>query len=239
MPDAVVVKRVLVIVAHPDDAEFWAGGTISGWTETGVEVSYLVLTDGDAGGFEERIERSEIPGIRRAEQRRAAAGLGVHDVSFLGFPEGSLLEQRRAVHMEIVRAIRRVRPGRIVTWSPEWNWVRFRSCHPDHLATGTLVLHAIYPDAGNRFALPALRDEGLEPWTVGEIWLLNSPHPNHWVDITAIFQHKLAAVRAHASQSAHYQDLERHLRDRAEAVAASTGWTDGRLAEAFQIVVNG
>ena len=240
MAGADEAQRALAVVAHPDDAEFWAAGTIAGWTDGGVEVSYLVLTDGEGGGFDEQVDRSLIPRIRRQEQERAAAVLRVKDVHFLGLGEGNLLEHRHDVHIEIVRAIRRVRPHRVITWSPEWNWARFRSCHPDHLATGTLALHAIYPDAGNRFALPELRErEALEPWTVPEIWLMNSPHANHCVDITATFDRKVAAVGAHVSQTAHYADLKRHLRDRAETVAATAGWTGGRLGEAFQVVTNG
>src|SRR6266511_5149545 len=152
-------QRALAVIAHPDDAEFWAGGTIAAWTAAGVEVSYLVLTDGEAGGFDPRVPRVEIPRIRRAEQQKAAAVLGVSDVRVLGRDEGGVLATSPELHVELVRAIRRVRPQRIITWSPEWNWQRFRSCHPDHLATGTLTLHAVYPDAGNPFALTALRDD--------------------------------------------------------------------------------
>src|SRR6266536_5969883 len=120
-----LVQSVLVVIAHPDDAEFWLGGTIAGWTAAGTEVSYVVLTDGEAGGFDPAIPRADIPKIRRAEQEKAAAVLGVSDVHFLGLPEGGLLHPGRELHVELVRAIRRVRPQRIVTWSPEWNWQRF------------------------------------------------------------------------------------------------------------------
>jgi LmbE family N-acetylglucosaminyl deacetylase len=233
------VDRVLVIIAHPDDAEFWAGGTIAAWTRAGTAVSYLVLTDGDAGGFDPDMARAYIPRIRRAEQRKAADLLGVSEVRFLGLAEGSLLDAGRPLHVELVRAIRRCRPQRIVTWSPEWNWQRFRSCHPDHLATGTLTLRAIYPDAGNPFALRELLDgDRLEAWTVDEIWLLNSPQVNHYVDITETFEHKIAAVRAHDSQTRHRQDLATHLRDRIAANTAAAGLPPGRLAEAFQVVFN-
>ncbi len=232
-------QRALAVIAHPDDAEFWAGGTIAAWTAEGVEVSYLVLTDGEAGGFDPSVPRSEIPRIRRAEQHKAAAVLGVSDVWFLGRDEGRLLATSPELHVELVRAIRRVRPQRIITWSPEWNWQRFRSCHPDHLATGTLTLHAVYPDAGNPFALTVLREqEGLQPWTVDEIWLINSPHVNHYVDVTDTFDRKVAAVRTHESQTAHRDDLATHLRKRIAANTAAAGLPEGRLAEAFQIVVN-
>jgi LmbE family N-acetylglucosaminyl deacetylase len=232
-------QRALAVIAHPDDAEFWAGGTIAGWTAAGVEVSYLVLTDGEAGGFDPSVPRAEIPRIRRAEQQKAAAVLGVRDVCFLGRSEGHLLATSRELHVELVRAIRRVRPQRIITWSPEWNWQRFRSCHPDHLATGTLTLHAVYPDAGNPFALADLcEQEGLQPWTVDEIWLINSPQVNHYVDVTDAFDRKVTAVRAHESQTSHRDDLAAYLRERVAANTTAAGLPDGRLAEAFQVVVN-
>ncbi len=130
------VTSALVIVAHPNDAEFWAGGTIAVWSAAGCKVSYLLLTDGDARGFDRRLPRSEPPSIRRQEQREAATILGSDDVRFLGKPEGSLTDAT-ALRPELVRVIREVRPQRVLTWSPEWNWARFRtSCHADHRATG-------------------------------------------------------------------------------------------------------
>jgi len=120
LPDN-AIERVLAVIAHPDDAEFWAGGTIARWTSAGVAVSYLVLTDGEAGGFDPDLPRSQLPEMRRDEQREAAAILGVGDVTFLGLREGSLLQPGRRLHTELVRAIRRTRPRRIITWSPEWN----------------------------------------------------------------------------------------------------------------------
>lgn len=125
-------ERSLVIVAHPDDADFWAGGTVARWAASNVEVSYLVLIDGDAGGADLGTDRSEIPTIRRAEQRQSASLLGVKYVEFLGRHEGELT-QRVELRRELVRAIRQVKPQRVITWSPEWNWTRFRtSCHVDH-----------------------------------------------------------------------------------------------------------
>lgn len=159
--------RALVVVAHPDDADFWAGGTMAVWAAAGVAVTYLVLTDGDAGGFDDATPRGQVPRIRREEQLAAAAVLGVEDVRFLGRPEGSLTPSAE-LRREVVRVVRQVRPQRVVTGSPEWNWGRFRtSCHADHRATGELALTAVYPEAQNEFAHPELlRDEGLAPWEV-------------------------------------------------------------------------
>jgi LmbE family N-acetylglucosaminyl deacetylase len=241
LPDS-QVERVLVVVAHPDDAEFWLGGTVADWADRGIEVSYCVLTDGEGGGFDPSVAREEIPGIRRAEQRRAAEVLGVGHVRFLGVPEEGLRGVRSELHEELVREIRRVRPERVVTWSPEWNWQRFRSCHPDHLATGAAALEAIYPDASNRFALPHLRErEGLEPWTVREVWLLNSPprEINHYVDITCTFDRKVTAVQAHVSQIKDPSTLRGRLRERIAGNTMAAGLAEDRIAEAFQVVVTG
>jgi LmbE family N-acetylglucosaminyl deacetylase len=135
--------------------------------------------------------------------------------------------------------IRQVRPQRVLTWSPEWNWARFRtSCHADHRATGELALTAIYPDAGNRFAHPQLLDEGLEPWNVPEIWLINGREPNHCVDVTETFDRKIAALRAYRSQTADPDRMVNRMRERIAPNTAAAGLPEGRLAEAFQVVTN-
>jgi LmbE family N-acetylglucosaminyl deacetylase len=218
--------------------EFWLGGTVAHWTAAGAEVSYCVLSDGDAGGFDENVPRADIPGIRRAEQQAAAELLGVVEVRFLGLSEDEVRHGPQ-VRCKLVRMIRQIRPQRLVTWSPEWNWARFRSCHPHHRATGEATLEAVYPDAGNRFAHMDLLDEGLGPWRVPEIWLINSPHPDHYVDITDVFDKKVAAVRAHDSQVGNRPNLAAELRARIEANTAPAGLPPGRLAEAFQVVFNG
>lgn len=232
------VGRALVIVAHPDDAEFWAGGTIATWSEAGVVSTYLVLTDGDAGGVDETVPRAEVPGVRRAEQRSAAKFLGVSDVRFLGRSEGSLV-QSSGLRRELVRVIRHVRPQRLLTWSPEWNWSNFRtSCHIDHRMTGELALASTYPEAGNPFAYPELlSDEGLDPWHVPEIWLLNSPTPNHYVDVTEKFDRKMAALRAHVSQTGHRQHLEREVRNKLAPHTLAAGLPAHRAVEGFQVVL--
>jgi LmbE family N-acetylglucosaminyl deacetylase len=233
------VERALVIVAHPDDAEFWAGGTIAGWTNAGVAVSYGVLTDGESGGYDPSVLRADMPRIRRAEQRQAAALLGVDEVRFFGLAEGELRPDDLELRRELVRLIRAVRPQRVITWSPEWNWQRFRSCHPDHRATGEMVLSAIYPDAGNQFAHLPLREEGLDAWTVQEAWLINSPQVNHYVDVTETFERKVAAVRLHQSQVGNREDLAKELQERIASNSEAAGLPAGRLAEGFQVVVTG
>lgn len=230
------VERALVITAHPDDVDFGAAGTIRRWTDAGIEVSYCICTDGDAGGFDPAVDRAEIPGIRRAEQVAAAQAVGVSDVRFLGYRDGRLtpsLELRR----DISRVIRQVRPQRALIQSPERNWARVGASHPDHLAAGTAAIAAIYPDARNPFAHPELlRDEGLQEWAIPETWVMAHPDNNHVVDITDLIEVKFAALRAHASQTAHRDDLDRFVREWLTASATAAGLPEGRLAERFFVV---
>jgi len=230
------VQRVLCVFAHPDDVDFGAAGTIAQWVAEGLEVSYLLVTRGDAGGFDDT-PRDQMPILREAEQRAAAAVLGVKQVDFLdGYRDGTLtpsIELRR----DITAAIRRYRPDRVLTSSPLRRWDRLAGpSHPDHLAVGEATTCAIYPDSRNRFAFPELeRDHGLEAWSVREVWYGGGPNPDVPVDITDTFELKLAALRAHASQVAHLEDLGGMLRDRFALLAQTLGLPDGRLAEAFSV----
>jgi LmbE family N-acetylglucosaminyl deacetylase len=226
----VEVQRALVIVAHPDDVDFGAAGTVATWTEAGIEVAYCIVTDGDAGGFDPSVPRAEIPGIRRAEQTAAAKEVGV---TFLGYPDGRLvtsLELRR----DLARQIRRVCPQRVLCPSPERNWQRIFASHPDHLAAGEASIAAVYPDARNPFAHPELLQEGYEPWTVLEVWMMASPTRNRSVDITDVLTRKLDALRSHLSQNTDADGkLEERMRGWGAMVAQEAGFADGRIAEGF------
>ena len=125
---ASIPSRVLVVTAHPDDVDFGASGTVAGLVSDGAQVTYCVVTDGDAGGFDPSVPRSEIPGIRRAEQRAAAAAVGVSDVRFLGYRDGELTVSHD-LRRDITRVIRQVRPERVLTMSPERNWERLGASH--------------------------------------------------------------------------------------------------------------
>ncbi len=231
------VQRVLVVAAHPDDADFGAAGTIAAWTDAGIEVTYLLCTYGDQGGFDDT-PRDQVPGIREAEQRDAAACVGVEDVRFLqGYSDGSL-DPSRALQRDIVRVVRQVRPQRVLLQSPERWWDRIGASHPDHLAAGEATIRALYPAARNPFAFPELlRDEHLEPWTVEEAWLMADERADHHVDITQTFPRKLAALHAHVSQTGHLgEELDERLRSWGASVAESAGWDEGRLGEVFRVV---
>ena len=125
----------------------------------------------------------------------------------------------------------------MITQSPERNLDRIYASHPDHLATGEATLCAVYPDARNPFAFPELREqEGLAAWKVREVWIPGSPSPDHFVDVTATFGRKIAALRAHESQTGHLDDLEERIRGWLTRGAALGGLPEGHLAEAFQVL---
>lgn len=230
------VQRALVIAAHPDDIDFSAAGTVARWTGAGIEVTYCLVTDGDAGGFDDSVPRAEMGPLRRKEQTAAAACVGVHDLRFLGYPDGRV-EPSLALRQDLARVIRQVRPDRVVCPTPERNYQRMGIGHPDHRAVGSAALDAVYPDARNPYAFPELRlAEGLEPWTVREVWISAASAADHFVDITDTFSRKLAALRAHESQTGHRDNLEEFLRARLARTAEQAGLPAGHLAEAFQVV---
>ena len=227
------VERALVVTAHPDDVDFGAAGTIATWVGQGTDVTYCIVTDGDAGGFDPAVPRSEIPRIRREEQVAAAKVLGVEDVRFLGYRDGELTVTHD-LRRDISRVIRQVRPERMLIQSPERNWARIPASHPDHLAAGEAAIFAIYPDARNPFAHPSLlQDEGLDAWSVPDVWVMADPQPTVAVDVTDRIDLKLAALRAHESQTSHMDDLDERIRGWLTKSAEAAGLPEGRLAEAF------
>ncbi|MFI5958327.1 PIG-L deacetylase family protein [Cryptosporangium sp. NPDC051539] len=230
------VQRVLVVTAHPDDVDFSAGGTVATWTKAGIEVAYAIATSGGAGGFDET-PREEMTALRETEQRAAAAVVGVTDVTFLGYPDGALYVTHD-LRRDITRQIRRVRPDRIVTTSPIRDWARVPAAHGDHVRIGEATFDAVYPDARNPFAHETLlRDEGLEPWTVREMWFSGTPTADHGVDITDVFEQKLSALREHVSQlPGDFEVMRERISQWNGANARSAGLPEGRLAELFSVI---
>src|SRR5260221_6725324 len=229
------LERILVVAAHAGDVGFGCAASVATWTAAGIQVSYCILTDGDAGGSDESVSRADMARIRREEQTAAAAQVGVGDIHWLAHPHGRLLptlEPRR----DIFRGIRQVRPQRVVTQSPTRNFGRIFASHPDHLACGEATLCAVYPDARNPFAHPELLEEGWREHTVGEVWLMAGPDPDTAVDCTDTFERKIAALRSHVSQVGHRDGLDQMLREWMTGTARSLGLPEGRLAEAFRIV---
>lgn len=208
------LKRVLVVLAHPDDAEFACGATLAKWARAGKEIRYLLLTCGDKGSDDPSDTPESLCADRQAEQRAAAAVIGAQEVIFLNYLDGELfntLDVRRA----IVREIRRFRPDIVVTSDPT---MYFRGSayinHTDHRTAGAAALDAVFPAAGNRMYFPELLKEGLEPHSPKEVWITQTGEPTVWVDVNDTVEVKLAALRKHVSQIKDPADLEKRVRDR-------------------------
>ncbi|HEU5302733.1 MAG TPA: PIG-L deacetylase family protein [Acidimicrobiia bacterium] len=229
-------ERVLIITAHPDDVDFGAAGSVATWTDAGIDVTYCIVTDGDAGGFDRAVARHVMAETRRAEQTAAAKTVGVTDLVFLGYPDGRL-EATLDLRRDISRVIRQVRPDRVVTQSPQRNFQRIYASHPDHLAAGEAALCAVYPDARNPFAhVELLEDEGLEPWSAPEVWLMADPNPDRFVDITDVVDRKLDALRCHVSQHPDPDALDGMIRGWSTMVGELAGFPEGHLAEGYLCV---
>jgi LmbE family N-acetylglucosaminyl deacetylase len=198
-------QRALVIVAHPDDAEFGAAGTVALWVDRGVEVNYVICTDGAAGAPDPDIDLSRLASIRQDEQRQAADVLGVKDVVFLGHPDGEL-QVTTELRRELVRLIRRYRPDWVVCQNAVRNYASLYGNHPDHLAAGRAAIEAIYPYARNPHAFRELLAEGLEPHSVREVLVSGTDSPDFFVDVSTTLDRKFAALDCHRSQLPAGQD---------------------------------
>jgi len=228
------IKRVLAVFAHPDDPEFFCGATMARWASEGAQITFLLATSGDKGSDDHEMTPERLIVIREAEERSAAAALGVHDVIFLRYPDGELtpsLELRR----DIARVIRLRQADIVVTNDPTVVWYPGRGInHSDHRAIGEATLDAIFPAARNAMYFPELlRDEGLEPYKVRQIYIARSLNPTTKVDVTAYIDAKIMALREHKSQIADMDGLEKRIREFIDPEAPSDA---PRYTESFHVI---
>ena len=191
------IERVMVVTAHPDDAEFGAGGTVAKLAKEGREVTYIIATNGNKGSGDRTMTPERLAKIREEEQRNAARVLGVERVVFLGYEDGEL-ENTRAVRLDVTRQIRAWRPDLIISMNPVRTSNLFFS-HRDHRVIGDVVLDCVYPLARDHMSFPELMPE-YEPHKVGEIHLMQWQNPKLIVDISDTIDLKLKALACHASQ---------------------------------------
>jgi LmbE family N-acetylglucosaminyl deacetylase len=211
-------KRVMVIMAHPDDPEFFTGGTIALWAREGAEIIYLILTNGNKGSDDPGMKPEQLTQLRQEEQRTAASLLGVKTIIFLDEPDGEL-QATLQLRQRVVQEIRRHRPDIVICPDPSAHFLGDNYVnHPDHRAAGQVALEAIFPAARNPMYHPELLDEGLLPHTIHEIYLTGTMQPNRWVDITDLMDVKVRAIRSHASQLPDPEGSLKRVRQRAEAV---------------------
>jgi LmbE family N-acetylglucosaminyl deacetylase len=228
-----MVDKVLLILAHPDDPEFFCGGTLAQWAKAGQQITYLLATCGDKGSDNPAMTPDILCVSRQEEQRAAAAVIGASEVLFLHYKDGELANTPD-LRRDLVREIRRHKPDLIVTCDPT---AYFRANayinHSDHRTIGAAALDAIFPASGNPMYFPELLREGCQPHTPKEIWISLTNEPNTWVDVSDTLEIKLAALREHKSQIKDFALLEQRVRDRLRRVE-----DDGRewYGESFRVI---
>ncbi len=222
----------MVVVAHPDDAEFGCGGSVAKWVKEGKEVTYVILTNGDKGSGDRSMTSERLAKIREEEQLNAARTLGVERVRFLGYPDGEL-EDTREVRRAVTAEIRRWRPERLVIQNP-FRTLNLYASHRDHRIAGGVALDCVYPLARDHLSFPELLAQGLEPHKVREVYLMWWENPEVVVDITDTMDLKLKALACHASQMDDFAAVEARVRERAAEAGKPKGFA---YAETFNRIV--
>jgi len=218
----------MVIVAHPDDAEFLCGGTVAKLVQSGWTVHYMLTTSGDMGSKDPKMTRERLGRIREREQTAACKVLGVSEVIYLRYPDG-FVEDTAEMRGRIVREIRRLKPWTVITWNP----FRQSFTHRDHRLTGQAAVDAVFPLARDPLAYPEHVEEGLQPHRVMEL-LLAGENPDHWIDVPEeAFRTKILALKKHKSQigAAPIRELTKRLRDRMAEAGKEKGY---KMAEGFR-----
>jgi len=221
-------KRVMVVVAHPDDMEFSSAGTVARFVKEGREVVLVQCTSGDKGTSRRDISSPDLAQLREGEEREACRRLGVQHIEFLRLGDGELMPDVN-FRERVVRQIRAYRPDIVITHDP----FRPYSLHPDHRAVGITAVDSVYPTARDPLYFPEHLAAGLEPHKVAELWLYGAEFPDTYIDITETFADKINALKAHASQVGEALTLEERLRERAKEVGAPQSM---ELAEAFKVI---
>ena len=233
-------RRVMVVVAHPDDAEFMAAGTVAKWAREGKEIIYVLCTSGDKGTSDTSVNPLELAETRRKEQREAAARLGVREVVFLGYEDG-VLQNTLQLRCDIVRQIRRFKPDVVVCQDPTMRWsAQGYLNHPDHRAAGDATLDSVYPSARDPHVFPELLAEGLEPHKVKEVYVGGTNFADVWIDITDTIDTKIEALMAHQRKVNNGNrppdwDFGKMIRERAQQVAEGKGMEYGEAFKYFKL----
>ncbi len=227
----------MVIVAHPDDPEFFCGGTIARWAREGVEISYLICTRGDKGSDDPNMTGERLAVIREAEQRAAARVLGVREVVFLEYRDGEM-EPSLKLRGQIVREVRRWRPDVVITPDPTARFIRgVYPNHADHRVVGDVAVDALFPASGLKLYYPEHAAEGLAPHRAAEVYLTVTNEPDTWVDTTDVIDLRIKALLCHATQIKDPQALIRRMRENTDPRQPADLGAPPRYAEGFRRLV--
>jgi len=209
-------QNILVILAHPDDPEFFCGATLARWAKAGHHIIYQLLTCGDKGFNDSTpadMTSNALCALRHEEQKAAAAVIGAHAVHFMDQPDGYLVPDL-TLRREIVRVIRKFKPDILLTCDPQTLFATYGINHPDHRAAGQVVLDAVFPAAGNKEYFPELIQEGYEPHMPREVWCSLSMKPNTVIDVTDTWSTKLEALLNHKSQIGDAEKFKERIKTR-------------------------
>ncbi len=231
-------QKILVILAHPDDPEFFCGATLARWARAGHQITYALLTCGDKG-FNPVTSPDMTPeklcGLRHVEQNNAAKIIGAHAVHFLDHKDGYLVADL-ALRRDIVRVIRAETPDILVTCDPQNLFATYGINHPDHRACGQAVIDAVFPAAGNIAYFPELLTEGLQPHMPKEVWCSLTSQPNASIDVTETWDIKLQAILEHTTQ---VQDADKLIERMKSRRTEDSTAENPRYEEKFKRIVYG
>jgi len=225
-------QRGMVVVAHPDDAEWGCSGTVAKWCAQGWEVVYVLCTDGSKGSDDLEMTSGRLVEVRKQEQLDAGKVLGLHQVVFLDY-EDSMLQPTLELRRDIAREIRRYRPDVLICMSPVRNLaVDGYLGHPDHFAASEAAISAVFPSARDRLTFPELLQEGLEPHKVREVWIMEHEEgPDMYVDVTDYMEVAIAALKEHKTQVT-AEDADTYMRQWRSGTGKKVGF---QYAEAYRV----
>jgi LmbE family N-acetylglucosaminyl deacetylase len=228
-------ERVLVIMAHPDDAEIQCGGSVARLVQARKAVTYVLCTSGNRGTAPLEVTPAELAEIRQAEQRAAAAVLGVEDVIFLPHDDGDLAFRLPELRRQLVALLRQHRPQIVFTHDPFAGLDNYEVCylHPDHRAVGEAAVQAAFFCAPGPLFYPDQLADGLAPHKPMALCLAMSDRPDLFVDISDTFEAKVDAIARHASQWGGHPDLTDVFQQMAERAGHEQGLS---LAESFKVL---
>lgn len=228
-------QKILVILAHPDDPEFFCGGTLARWAQAGHEIHYCLLTCGDKGSDDPNISTDDLCLIRHKEQENAAKIIGAKSVSFLDHPDGYLVPDI-SLRRDVTRVIRQFAPDVLVTCDPTniYPGDGYPLNHPDHRAAGQAVLDAVFPASGSHLFFPELLDEGFAPHRPNEVWISVTNQANTVLDVTDTWEKKIQAVLEHKSQIADPESLIDRMKNHWKTSDSSE--EEPRYEEEFHVI---
>ena len=220
-----IPEKALFIAAHPDDLEFGVAGTAAKWAKAGSEVTFCLITDGNAGTHEEGMTAEKLAEIRRAEQLEAAKILGVKNVEFLGYDDCKLVNTLE-LREKLVRLIRKYQPNVLGCQDPTNVFPRADYInHPDHRAAGGAAIDAAFPSSEMPLLYPNIDAEGFPPHKANYVYIFftTDDKVNQYVDISDHVDQKIESLRAHKSQMGDW-DPEPRIKEWAAGAGKQVGF---------------